>query len=255
VSAPARALALAWLFVLGGCVGLEFERAADARGFELSGRIAVRYGAEAAGGQLRWRHDRDGDEMIISSPLGQGLARIELQKRGVVIMRDASANKCGVISSSYEIIANLLLSDEEFLAHKESYVADVIEILNIRAEDEARLIFHRSREVCGSQLLTEISAGISQEINQHYARLFDFFQRRLHLWSQPLYRTALLQHLPRMIREEGHFRGRIDRLPEKIRSAILASEIASSLVYHSDRDSDYAEMIEGHLKRRLPVYV
>lgn len=76
MSAVARALALAWLFVLGGCAGLEFERASDAPGFELSGRIAVRYGSEASGGQLRWRHDRDGDEMLISSPLGQGIARI-----------------------------------------------------------------------------------------------------------------------------------------------------------------------------------
>ena len=32
-------------------------------------------------------------------------ARLELQKKGVIVMRDASANKCGVISSSYEIIA------------------------------------------------------------------------------------------------------------------------------------------------------
>lgn len=76
MSTVTRALALAWLFVLSACAGLEFERQADARGFELSGRIAVRYGSEASGGQLRWRHDRDGDEMLISSPLGQGLARI-----------------------------------------------------------------------------------------------------------------------------------------------------------------------------------
>src|SRR5262249_42235693 len=56
-------------------------------------------------------------------------ARVELQKKGVLIMRDASANKCGVISSSYEIIANLLLSEEEFLEHKKPYVAGVLEIL------------------------------------------------------------------------------------------------------------------------------
>jgi len=85
VNATARALALAWLFVLGGCAGLEFERAADARGFELSGRIAVRYGAEAAGGQLRWRHDRDGDEMLISSPLGQGIAHIRREGETVTL--------------------------------------------------------------------------------------------------------------------------------------------------------------------------
>jgi outer membrane lipoprotein LolB len=77
VNARARAFALAWLFVLGGCAEMEFERAIDSRGFELSGRIAVRYASEAASGQLRWRHDPEGDEMLISSPLGQGIARIQ----------------------------------------------------------------------------------------------------------------------------------------------------------------------------------
>ncbi|UCG39737.1 MAG: NAD-glutamate dehydrogenase, partial [bacterium] len=38
-------------------------------------------------------------------------AREELQRAGVVIMRDASANKCGVISSSYEVSANLLMKE------------------------------------------------------------------------------------------------------------------------------------------------
>jgi glutamate dehydrogenase len=38
-------------------------------------------------------------------------AREEIQKKGVIVLRDASANKCGVISSSYEIIANLLMSE------------------------------------------------------------------------------------------------------------------------------------------------
>jgi len=85
VNARARAIGLVWLFALGGCAGLDFERASDARGFELSGRIAVRYGAEAAGGQLRWRHDRDGDEMLISSPLGQGIARIQREGQAVTL--------------------------------------------------------------------------------------------------------------------------------------------------------------------------
>jgi glutamate dehydrogenase len=175
-------------------------------------------------------------------------ARRGLQQQGVWVLRDASANKCGVISSSYEIIANLLLDDAEFLAEKSRYVADVVEILNRRAENEARLLFHRHRESDGARLLTDISAAVSSEINQHYARLFDYFQDRPQLCDRPLYRTALLQHLPRMIREEKVLRTRVDRLPDKIRYAILASEIASSLVYRGDRDNDYMEMIEGHLR-------
>jgi glutamate dehydrogenase len=178
-------------------------------------------------------------------------ARIQMQKKGTVIMRDASANKCGVISSSYEIIANLLLSEEEFLACKERYVADVIEILEKRAEDEARLIFRRHREPGNTLHYTEISDAISLEINAHYARLFSFFQRRPSLCGEPLFRSAILNHLPRLLREDALYRQRIDRLPAKYQYAVLAAEIASSLVYCGDREADFEEMLKGHLTRNF----
>jgi len=175
-------------------------------------------------------------------------ARTQMQRRGVVIIRDASANKCGVISSSYEIIANLLLSEEEFLEHKERYVGDVLEILEQRARDEALLIFRRHREGAGSFTYTDISDAISQEINRHYARLFSFFQRNPELCGEPLYRRAILSHLPRMLREEP-YRDRIDQLPPKCLYAILAAEIASSLVYGGDGETHFKGMITGHLAR------
>ncbi|MFZ3209505.1 MAG: NAD-glutamate dehydrogenase domain-containing protein [Geobacteraceae bacterium] len=174
-------------------------------------------------------------------------ARAILQKRGVVIMRDASANKCGVISSSYEIIANLLLTEKEFLHHKERYVADVIEILEKRAGDEARLILRRKREHGHSLLYTEISDAISTEINTLYARLFKFFQDQPHLCLQPLFRRAVFSHLPRLLRETPAYRRRIRHLPSKYLYAILASEIASSLVYTGDQEADFAEMIRWRL--------
>jgi len=178
-------------------------------------------------------------------------ARSELQKRGVVILRDASANKCGVISSSYEIIGNLLLSEREFLAEKERYVADVLEILEQRAADEARLIFRRHREAGGGQFYTEISAAISTEINGHYARLFAFFQERPELCEDPLFRRAIAAHLPRLVRRNARYLDRVDNLPAKYRSAILASEIASSIVYRGDRDAEFTAMLRGHLERNF----
>ncbi|HEY5673941.1 MAG TPA: NAD-glutamate dehydrogenase domain-containing protein [Malonomonas sp.] len=174
-------------------------------------------------------------------------ARLELQQQGVVILRDASANKCGVISSSYEIIANLMLTEQEFLTNKQQYVTDVIEILNRRAEDEAELIFRRVQNSPTPLLYTEVSAAISQEINAHYSRLFTFFQKNPLLCDKPLYRKAILLHLPRLIGQVGLFRNRIEQLPEKIKFAILASEIASSMVYKSNEEATYMEMIEGHL--------
>ncbi len=175
-------------------------------------------------------------------------ARVELQRGGVVIMRDASANKCGVISSSYEIIANLLLSEREFLDQKQAYVADVLDILKKRARDEAELIFRRHREAGGTMLYTEISDAISTEINAHYARLFSFFQNNPHLCDRPLYRAAILSHLPRLL-TAARYRNRISRLPAKYRYAILSSEIASSMVYCSDQADDYQALVETRLKR------
>jgi glutamate dehydrogenase len=179
-------------------------------------------------------------------------ARVQLQKKGVIIMRDASANKCGVISSSYEIIANLLLSDAEFMAEKERYVAGVLEILEKRAGDEARLILRRHRETGSGLLCTEISDAISNEINAHYAHLFRYFQERPSLSDDPLFRRAILNHLPRMLRDEPKYRRRIARFPPKYRSAILAAEIASSLVYQGDAEAGFEESIRGHLRRYLP---
>jgi glutamate dehydrogenase len=178
-------------------------------------------------------------------------ARMQMQRRGVVIMRDASANKCGVISSSYEIIANLLFSEEEFLANKDRYVQDVLAILEKRAEDEARLIFRRHRDPGSNFTYTEISDAISLEINGHYSRLFTFFQRHPHLCNEPLFQRAILSHLPRMLREDPLFRARIGKLPAKCLYAILAAEIASSLVYCGDREADFEEMLKGHLTRNF----
>jgi glutamate dehydrogenase len=178
-------------------------------------------------------------------------AREALQDAGVVVLRDASANKCGVISSSYEIIGNLLLSDQEFLTHKERYVGDVLEILEKRADDEARLIFRRHLQAGGRRRYTEISSDISQEINGHYARLFAYFLQHPELCARPLFRRTLLAHLPKMLREHELFRRRVKILPAKYQAAILASEVASSLIYQQDGEADFEQMLTGHLQRNF----
>jgi len=176
-------------------------------------------------------------------------ARVELQKKNVIILRDASANKCGVISSSYEIIANLLMTEKEFLINKTNYVDDVLEILEKRAEEEAKLIFLRHQEPGNTASYTDISASISDEINTHYARLFDYFQKNPKLSEDPIFQKAVYSHLPKLLRSKSKYRQRIKNLPIKYLYAIQASEIASSLVYRCDRDADFEEMLKGHLVR------
>jgi len=51
------------------------------------------------------------------------------------------------------------------------------------------------------------------------------------------------------LREEPRFRRRIGKLPRKYQTAILAAEIATSLVYSGNRDADFEQMVRRHLQR------
>jgi outer membrane lipoprotein LolB len=44
--------------------------------FSVVGRVAVRYGDESATGRVTWRHSEFDDDLLIASPLGQGIAEI-----------------------------------------------------------------------------------------------------------------------------------------------------------------------------------
>jgi glutamate dehydrogenase len=113
----------------------------------------------------------------------------------------------------------------------------------------AALIFRLHREAGGRATFTDISDAISVEINTHYAKLFGFFQARPELSRQPLYRRALLAHLPRMIRDSPAFRLRVKNLPPKYRAAMLAVEIASSIVYRGGFERHFEEDLQDYVAR------
>jgi len=53
--------------------------------FSLAGRLAVRSGQEAFTGNIAWRHVKSGDEILLSTPTGQGVAQIVRQGDAVVL--------------------------------------------------------------------------------------------------------------------------------------------------------------------------
>jgi outer membrane lipoprotein LolB len=69
----------------GACAQMEIRPPSGPLEFELSGRIAARYGNEAFTGNLLWRHASGGDEMMINTPMGQGVARIVRDGEAVVL--------------------------------------------------------------------------------------------------------------------------------------------------------------------------
>jgi outer membrane lipoprotein LolB len=68
-------LLAAVLLLVAACAQLETRVPHDVV-FDLTGRLAARYGSEAFTGNLAWRHAGSADEMLITSALGAGVARI-----------------------------------------------------------------------------------------------------------------------------------------------------------------------------------
>src|SRR5512134_2248883 len=62
--------------LLGACASIAPPQTAREGEFAVVGRVAVRYGEEAASGRVAWRHSEADDELLISTPLGQGIAEI-----------------------------------------------------------------------------------------------------------------------------------------------------------------------------------
>jgi glutamate dehydrogenase len=125
-------------------------------------------------------------------------------------------------------------------------------MLKWRVEEEVNLIYKRHRENPENRPYTEISDHISREINSQYDRMFRFFQETKHLVDEPIFRKVILNHLPALVRNSPKYRARIKRLPSKIKSAILAVELAAASVYHGGWEGDFENRLRAFVKSGLP---
>lgn len=168
-------------------------------------------------------------------------ARTAIQERGVWIIKDASANKCGVITSSYEILAGLMLSDDEFRSVRAELVPEVMEILRRRACREADWLYGKFR--AEATFLTTLTDRLSREINSVNAQLFRY------LGEHPEYVTdALIEsHLPPLF--STRYADRPARLPRDYRRAIASVELAGRMVYAQEGE-DLGRQITALLSDR-----
>ena len=80
--------------------------------------------------------------------------------------------------------------------------------------------------------------------------MFDYFESNPEQLTLPKQQKAMLAHMPKIIKNSDEFAPRIQtHLPEKVKYAILASKLASGLVYAGDDSSLYADIIEAQLGR------
>ncbi len=86
---PAVMAAVVALFLVAGCAATP-ERTKTELAFPIArslytvtGRLSARHGAEGLSANFQWRHDHDRDELELSSPLGQTVARLMGDAGGV----------------------------------------------------------------------------------------------------------------------------------------------------------------------------
>jgi len=184
---------------------------------------------------LNWKHFLDAEGKPSSPLIVEAAniyitpeARIRLGEQGVMIVKDSSANKAGVCCSSYEIVASMLLSKEEFMEVKEELVEDVLERLREIARLEAELLFTEAKANPSVQI-PDVAVNISHAIT----RAGDIFDKvlteRLDILDETTRRRLIVESLPnKLVEVAGE---RLDDLPPAYLRAMMAASLASKMVY------------------------
>lgn len=155
-------------------------------------------------------------------------ARRELEKLGVLIIKDSSANKGGVICSSLEVLAGLAMTADEFLECKPKLMDEILDHIKQKAFDEANLLLKTHAE--SGAYLTDISDWVSERINTFTYEILDYLDHMEGLNLDDSLIRCLLNYCPKLIRDSFR-QGILENIPKPHQHAIIACYIASKLVY------------------------
>lgn len=156
-------------------------------------------------------------------------ARHSLEQLGTLIIKDSSANKGGVICSSFEVLCSLVLTEEEFIKEKPTLVKEILSIIEDKARLEAKLLLNTHQKT--KEPLTLLSEKISEKINLYKDELLNHLQT-LSLSNNPQdpLIQCLLNYAPPILRTK-YKQALLLQVPDIHKKAIIACHIASRLVY------------------------
>ncbi len=170
-------------------------------------------------------------------------ARLRLEEHGVIVIKDASANKGGVTSSSLEVFAALALSDDEFDAHMrvkdgkvpelmESYVDEVIKTIKYNARTEFELLWSENKQK--GIPFTHLTNMVSRKINDLTDAIFSSDL----LANAKLKRKVVKEYTPKPLLDFIGIEDILKRVPENYLNAIVSTKLATSFVYTYGLDTN-----------------
>ena len=182
-------------------------------------------------GKPRFRAIVEGANLFITQD-----ARLRLEEAGVLLIKDASANKGGVTSSSLEVLASLALTDSEYASlmmvrdgvasdFRKRYVEDIIKKIRNNAYLEfAALMAERKRSGTACSILSD---QLSRKIN----KLADAIQDSHLPNDKQLVRAVVTDYCPDVLVSTLGIDTILERIPASYIAAIVAKHLASTYVY------------------------
>ena len=183
------------------------------------------------GGKPRFKAIVEGANLFVTQD-----ARLRLEEAGVLLIKDASANKGGVTSSSLEVLASLALTDEEYQSlmavhdgviseFRRHYVEEIIHKIRSNARLEF-LALKRERDRTGVP-----SAILSDQLSQKINRMADAIQASDLGSDQKLMRALVEDYCPDTLVKKIGITRILERVPPAYVAAIVAKHMASTYVY------------------------
>ncbi|KAJ1991452.1 NAD-dependent glutamate dehydrogenase [Dimargaris cristalligena] len=184
-----------------------------------------------ADGNPRFKYVVEGANLFFTQE-----ARLRLEKAGVVVFKDASANKGGVTSSSMEVLAALAFDDERFESMMtvkggvtpqfySEYVKAVHHIIERNAELEFECLWREHKRTGKPRSL------LSDDLSVAVVKLNEELQNTT-LWDDVALRHVVLSEaLPKLLIDTLGLEGILSRVPEAYTRAIFGAYLASRFVY------------------------
>ena len=170
-------------------------------------------------------------------------ARLRLEEHKIIVIKDASANKGGVTSSSLEVFASLALSDEEFEKHfrvkngtvpdfMRKYVGEIIQTVKDNARKEFELLW--SENAKKGLPFTHLTNIVSRKINDLTDSIFNSsLPANLQLKNR-----LIEDYAPNSLLELIGLESILARVPDNYLNAIVATRLATGFVYSHGLDGN-----------------
>lgn len=189
-------------------------------------------------GNPRFKYIVEGANLFLTQP-----ARLVLEEKGVIIIKDASANKGGVTSSSLEVLASLALTDEEYEQNlcvkngvvpefRQKYIQDVVQIIRENARFEFEVLWNENKN--SKTPFSILSDQLSDRINKvtdsiHDSDLCD---------DKVIFKALVERHCPESLIKLIGIDKILKRVPRNYLQAIISSWLASHFIYRFGLSAD-----------------